>query len=270
MAERPRPLRVVVLSCGDLGIDVARRLLQTPGVRDVALVTTPYRTTLRSLLGRIRHLHRMEGWRGLTAALLRRATRPLRRIVAPAAREAAAVIDPAIAQYHYQDFHEPRCLAQLRALEPDLGVVAGTYILREDVFSIPRLGSINLHSGKVPEYRGSAPAFWELYNGESEVGITIHWVARAVDAGRVLLQGSFPLDPAPAGDPLRYLERYRREVLRPNGIRLLCEAVARIAAGATDGWVQDPTRARTYKMPHHHAVRELRRRIRARRKARLT
>jgi len=52
-------------------------------------------------------------------------------------------------------------------------------------------------SARVP--RGGAP-FWELYNGEREVGITIHRVATALDAGDILLQETFPLDPAPAED----------------------------------------------------------------------
>ena len=145
-------------------------------------------------------------------------------------------------------------------------MVAGTYVLQESVFSIPRLGSINLHSGKAPEYRGAAPGFWELYNGEREVGITIHRVAAALDAGDILVQETFPLDPAPAGDPLDYLERFRAEVLRPNGVRLLVQAVTELARGTARPRAQDPARARTYRSPDHRAVRQLRRRVRTRRR----
>jgi methionyl-tRNA formyltransferase len=148
-------------------------------------------------------------------------------------------------------------------------VVAGTYILGETVFTIPRLGSVNLHSGKAPEYRGAAPGFWELYNGEREVGITIHRVATALDAGNILLQEAFPLDPMPPGDPLAYLERYRREVLQPNGVRLLVRAVADIASGRVHEQPQDPARARTYRTPDYRAIRELRRRVEARRLERM-
>jgi methionyl-tRNA formyltransferase len=167
----------------------------------------------------------------------------------------------------FDDFHDAECLAALRTLKADLGVVAGTYILREAVFGIPRLGCINLHSGKVPEYRGAAPAFWELYNGEREVGITIHRVTARVDAGAILLQELFPLDPAPAGDPLEYLEEYRRAVLRPNGVRLLAWAVAAIADGSITEQPQDSSLARTHRSPDCRAVRGLRRRVRERRRA---
>jgi methionyl-tRNA formyltransferase len=258
MTEPRDLLRVVVLSCGDLGVEVAQRLLATPGVGEITLVTTPYRTPARSLTKKIRHLHRMEGWPGLLKAALRRVT-------ARVPERSAAPVTAAVRHYAFGDFHDAECLQLLRTLHADLGVIAGTYILGENVFTIPRLGCINLHSGRVPEYRGSAPAFWELYNGAPEVAITIHRVARAVDAGEVLLQQCFLLDSAPPGDPMRYIEEYRRDVLRPNGVRLLCDAVARIAAGTARGWAQDSARARTYRLPDYRAVQELRRRVRARR-----
>jgi methionyl-tRNA formyltransferase len=145
-------------------------------------------------------------------------------------------------------------------------VVAGTYILRDGVFDIPRYGSINLHSGKTPEYRGAAPAFWELYNGESAVGITIHRVATALDAGDVLRQELFPLDRAPDGDPMDYIDRFRREVLRPNGIRMLAEVVREIAVGSARPIAQDHDAATTHRSPDYRAIREIRSRVRRRRK----
>lgn len=148
---------------------------------------------------------------------------------------------------------------------PDLGVVAGTYVLKPSVFTLPRLGSINLHTGKTPEYRGSAPAFWELYNGEDEVGITIHQVEATLDAGQVYSQKMLPLDPAPPGDPMRYVEHFRDETLIPRGIELLTRTVDEILSGTATGVPQDPARAKTYPYPDHRAVQELRRRVRSRR-----
>ncbi|HEV2132557.1 MAG TPA: formyltransferase family protein, partial [Longimicrobiaceae bacterium] len=201
-AQEGAPLNVVVLSCSDLGIEVARTLHGLPAVRSVALITAPYPS--KPLKWRIRHVYRTQGpWR-----LVALATRNLLGRVWRPGQPAAALLDgtsalpPSIHYFHFEAFHDPECLRTLAALEPDLGIVAGTYILTENVFGVPRLGSINLHSGKAPEYRGAAPAFWELYNGETEVGITIHRVTRSLDAGSILLQESFPLDPAPEQDPL--------------------------------------------------------------------
>jgi len=74
-----------------------------------------------------------------------------------------------------------------------LGVVFGTKILKERVFSIPELGMINIHQGLIPQYRGMPPAFWELYNDENETGISIHKVVAKLDAGEVYFQGKIPI-----------------------------------------------------------------------------
>jgi peptidoglycan/xylan/chitin deacetylase (PgdA/CDA1 family)/folate-dependent phosphoribosylglycinamide formyltransferase PurN len=261
-------LNVVVLSCGTLGVEVANRLLALPQVHTVSLVTTPYSRKKLGLIKALRRSYRREGpWvliGRVAGALMRRLL--LRRHRAK--DDSAEILDlhPAVRHLRFTDFHQPECIEAIKALRPDLGVVAGTYILKPEVFSIPVHGSINLHSGKAPEYRGSAPAFWELYNGESSVGITIHRVTASLDAGHILLQETFPLDIAPGGDPLAYIEHYRQTALRPNGIRMLAEAVGRIADRTAEEREQDPTYARTYPTPDYRSVRELRRRVRQRRR----
>ncbi len=255
-------MRVVVWSCGQLGVEVANALVALPEVDRATLVQAPWKTRARedSALGRIRAGIREEGfW-----AFLRRVfeTRLPRASSTPAHPTLRGDVD----RHEVDDFHGEDSLALARDFAADLGVVAGTYILREKLFSIPRLGSINLHSGKAPQYRGSAPAFWELYNGETEVGITIHRVAKKLDAGDIFLQEVFPLDPSPPGDPLAYVVRYRDEVLRPNGVRMLAEAVSGIARGSLSPTPQDGRGARTYRMPDASAKRELVERVRARRR----
>jgi hypothetical protein len=54
-------------------------------------------------------------------------------------------------------------------------------------------------------------------------------------------------------------------VLRPNGVRLLAQAVAQIASDSVRERRQDPARAKTYRTPDYRAIRELRRRVEARR-----
>ncbi len=67
-------------------------------------------------------------------------------------------------------------------------------IIKESVFSIPRFGSINIHQGLAPIYRGGPTVFWELFNGENEIGITVHFVAPKVDTGDIILQKTLPLE----------------------------------------------------------------------------
>jgi methionyl-tRNA formyltransferase len=252
-------LRVVVLTCGDLGVEVANALAVEAGVDVVGLFKSPWMRNALSMRQKIRHVVRTQGFGGLL-----RVARSRMLPSASTIRETMPLA-PNVTLFEVDDFHSPSSRERLTGLRPDLGVVAGTYILRDGIFDIPRYGCINLHSGKAQQYRGSAPAFWELYNGETEVGITIHRVSPVVDAGDVLRQEMFALDSAPLGDPIAYIERYRRDVLRPNGVRMLVDVVREIAAGTAVATVQDHSAARTYRAPDYKAVRELRARVRRRR-----
>ncbi|HET7459458.1 MAG TPA: formyltransferase family protein [Gemmatimonadaceae bacterium] len=265
------PLRVVVLTCYDFAWETARALLDAPGVELVAVVQSAPRR--RKLKARLRTLYRTEGGAlGLLMALarkavarvvglLRRSTRGAGEGGAPAA---AGPID-GVTHVRVADFHAPDALASLAALAPDLAIVDGTYILKEPVFALPRFGSINLHCGKLPFYRGAPPAFWELYQGEREVGVTIHRVTAGLDAGPMLAQEVFPLDDAPPGDPVAYVRDVWLRVLRPNGVRMLAECASWIAAGAAEPRIQPPGVGSTYRSPDRQAIAELRARVAARR-----
>lgn len=258
-------LRLVVFSCGDLGAEVANALRGMACVREVTLITAPFKRKQLSLTGKIRHVYRTQGPLGLVSVVTDKLWGIFDKGTEVGEPAQVGSLDRAIKRHHFRDFHDKDCLEFLRDLQPDLGVIAGTYILKEAVFAIPRLGSINLHTGKVPKYRGAAPAFWELLNGESEVGITIHKVVAQIDAGSVLLRETYPLDIAPEGDPMDYIERYRRHVLRPNGVRMLAEAVAKIADGTVQEQPQDHACAKIYKTPDYKAICDLRRQVRLRR-----
>jgi peptidoglycan/xylan/chitin deacetylase (PgdA/CDA1 family)/folate-dependent phosphoribosylglycinamide formyltransferase PurN len=94
------------------------------------------------------------------------------------------------------DYHSEDSLAFVRNLKADLGIVYGTRILKPALFSIPRLGSINIHKRKVPDYRGGGPVgLWELLDGQSEIGVTVHQVTDKLDAGSVVNWTSIPIDP---------------------------------------------------------------------------
>jgi methionyl-tRNA formyltransferase len=94
------------------------------------------------------------------------------------------------------DYHCEASLDFVRSLKPDLGIVYGTRILKPALFSIPRLGSINIHKRKVPDYRGGGPVgLWEMLDGQSEIGVTVHQVTEKLDAGAVVNTAVIPIDP---------------------------------------------------------------------------
>ncbi|MHC4209617.1 MAG: methionyl-tRNA formyltransferase [Planctomycetota bacterium] len=92
------------------------------------------------------------------------------------------------------DPNAPALRQRLRALGPDLFVLAGYgRILGRETIEIPRLMCLNLHAGKLPEYRGSSPLNWALINGETSFSLSIIRVDRGVDTGDVLLERAFAI-----------------------------------------------------------------------------
>lgn len=262
-------LRVAVLSCGDLGARVADELVDLREVAEVLLLTAPWRRNGRSPVARLLRSLRYDGLFDTLASLFARVRGTLAvKQPSSSTTEAASVASPAssrVDHHHVEAFEGRASLRLLDDFDPDLAVVAGTYILPESVYDLPRRGSLNLHSGKAPEYRGSAPAFWELYHGEDSVGVTVHEVTAELDAGRILFQESVPLDPAPAGDPVAYIDRYRSEVLEPAGVHLLARAVRALAREGVEPRPQDEGRARVFRSPTRWDVWKLRWRVLVRR-----
>ena len=83
---------------------------------------------------------------------------------------------------------------QLRRLGADVAVSLDNTLLEEKTFSLPPLGTINVHHGAVPEYRGGPPVFWELADGRDTVGFTIHRIDSGIDTGPVLASGEVPIE----------------------------------------------------------------------------
>lgn len=77
----------------------------------------------------------------------------------------------------------------LEAYNPDLFILCGyNKILKQLIIDIPPLGTINLHGGKLPEYRGAAPINWQIINGETTGGCSIIYVDEGIDTGDIIAQ----------------------------------------------------------------------------------
>ena len=77
---------------------------------------------------------------------------------------------------------------QIKGLKPDLIIVVAFRKLPTEVYSIPKLGTINLHASLLPNYRGAAPINWCLMNGEIKTGVTTFYINEKIDQGDILLQ----------------------------------------------------------------------------------
>lgn len=160
---------------------------------------------------------------------------------------------PRVRLLEVKGLHDEGTLAAVRAFAPDLGLVLAASILKPSLFEIPRLGTINLHKGLLPDFRGMPPAFWELYENRQELGCTIHKVDAGLDTGPLLLQRRIP--------------RRRHATVRGAafeldevGIRMTCEAVS-LLLGGDPTWTPQTGGGRTFKKPTLRQETDLRRRL---------
>lgn len=129
--------------------------------------------------------------------------------------------------------------AAFAALAGDVGVVAAYgKILPEWLLQTPRLGMLNVHASLLPRYRGAAPVQRAVIAGETETGVTIMRVVRALDAGPMLAHTVRPLSIDDTSDVVE------RDLARA-GAALLVPTLDAIAAGPVSEIPQDE-RAATY------------------------
>jgi peptidoglycan/xylan/chitin deacetylase (PgdA/CDA1 family)/folate-dependent phosphoribosylglycinamide formyltransferase PurN len=100
-----------------------------------------------------------------------------------------------LAYQRCRSLHDPEILQQIRSLKPWLGVSISAPILKPGLFTIPELGTINLHKGLLPRYRGMPPGFWELHEEASEAGVTVHWINKGLDTGDIIAERRMPAPP---------------------------------------------------------------------------
>ena len=83
---------------------------------------------------------------------------------------------------------DPEFISELKALKADLFVVVAFRMLPQEVWSMPRLGTFNLHASLLPQYRGAAPINWAVINGESRTGVTTFMIDKQIDTGGIILR----------------------------------------------------------------------------------
>jgi len=92
------------------------------------------------------------------------------------------------------DVAAPQFIDKLTALGADLFVVVAFRILPKSVFSIPKLGTLNVHASLLPRYRGAAPIHRAIEAGETETGVTVFRIDEGVDTGEIIIQKKTPID----------------------------------------------------------------------------
>ncbi|MBM4301809.1 MAG: formyltransferase [Deltaproteobacteria bacterium] len=81
----------------------------------------------------------------------------------------------------------PAFVAAMQALQPDwLFSCYYRHMLKQPLLDLPRLGALNLHGSLLPRYRGRCPVNWVLVHGETETGVTLHYMEAKADRGDIV------------------------------------------------------------------------------------
>jgi methionyl-tRNA formyltransferase len=98
--------------------------------------------------------------------------------------------------YQPKDPNDPAFVAALAKLKPDfLFSCYYRHMLKKPLLDLPRLGALNLHGSLLPRYRGRCPVNWVLVHGETETGVTLHYMEEKPDKGEIVAQKKVPITP---------------------------------------------------------------------------
>lgn len=216
-------------------------VLGAPDLRAILIVEQRRRRDWWSVLCALRRNVRRHGWLFIPYRAAVAALALLRKPFAARPSPPHSPVTVPVDRISTVDMHQRDVVDAVTAWSPDLGLSLGAPILKPSLFRIPSLGTLNVHLGKVPDFRGAPPGFWELWTGAPEVGATIHWVNEGLDTGPVVEQATAPVYPV---DTLRQVEARAEEL----GAGLLGAALTRVARGTAEGMPQTAG-GRTYRFP---------------------
>ena len=82
----------------------------------------------------------------------------------------------------------------LRAYDADVGLCTGfPWLVTQEAIDTPPLGIVNGHPTMLPKGRGPHPWAWAIRTGETEIGMTYHFMDAAFDTGNILAQKAIPI-----------------------------------------------------------------------------
>ena len=154
---------------------------------------------------------------------------------------AELAVSKGIPVYAPADVNHPVWVGRITAMQPDF-IFSFYYrnLLKQDILDIPAKGAINLHGSLLPKYRGRVPLNWAIINGETESGVTLHYMTAKPDAGDIISQERFDIG---CCDTAKVVFGKAVEAAK----KLLKNTLPKLAAGTADRIAQNEADATTYK-----------------------
>lgn len=115
-------------------------------------------------------------------------------------------------------------LAEIEKLNADIFVVVAFRMMPKVLFTMPKMGTFNLHASLLPDYRGAAPINYAVINGEKKSGVTTFFINEKIDEGNILLQEETEILPSDNAGILH-------DKLMNIGAKLVVETLDKLAEG---------------------------------------
>jgi methionyl-tRNA formyltransferase len=131
--------------------------------------------------------------------------------------------------------------------------VACPYILKRALLEMPPLGCINLHNAPLPRYKGMMPTFWQVFHGETALGLTIHYMTEEIDDGQILFQDWMEVRQDDTLDQL--IRRSKRRAAQ-----CLAQVLDRLETGTIQPVPLSKENSSYFTFPNRDEIREFRRR----------
>jgi len=150
---------------------------------------------------------------------------------------AVAAREKGIPVFTPENINTPEWRERIASLKPDLILsVYYRHMIGTKILALPPLGAFNMHGSLLPKYRGRAPINWAVLHGEPRLGMTLHRMVKAPDAGAVVDQDGVDIDPRDTA------EQAFRKVL-PCASRVLARQIDALLAGTARETAQDDSQA---------------------------
>ena len=92
----------------------------------------------------------------------------------------------------YDELDEPQLIQKVQELDVDAAVVCSfNYKIPKVLLNSVKDGFINVHPSMLPRYRGGNPYSRVIMNGETETGVTIHFMDENFDTGDIIVQKAY-------------------------------------------------------------------------------
>ena len=126
----------------------------------------------------------------------------------------------------------PEFIEELSSYNADLFVVVAFRMLPEVVWSMPPMGTFNLHASLLPQYRGAAPINHAIINGEKETGLTTFLLDKEIDTGEIIMLEKVVIEDDETAGTLH-------DKLMVLGNKVVVETIKRIEEGKVQSQSQD-------------------------------